>query len=118
MYLLLGNLLALLEEAPTTTQEEAPSMIFPLVAMGAIFYFLLIAPERKQRKRREAMLSELKKGDEVMTTGGILGKVIEAREDRVTLQVADNTRLTFSRQAVQTVMGTDGKPALEKPKKA
>jgi len=118
MNLFLGNLFALIEETPATPESGGLSMVFPLVAMGAIIYFLLIAPERKQRKKREAMLGELKKGDEVMTSGGMLGKVIEAREDRVTLQVADNTRLTFSRQAVQTVLDADGKPAGEAPKKA
>jgi preprotein translocase subunit YajC len=119
MFLSLANLLAVLLEgaAETPAQEKGPNILFPLLAMGAIFYFLMIAPDRKQRKQRQAMLSELKKGDSVMTTGGILGKVIEAREDQVTVQVADNTRLCFSRQAIQSVLDSDGKPVGEAPKK-
>ena len=116
------NLALLIQDAATDASEDPPSMIFPLVAMGAIFYFLLIAPERKQRKQRQAMLNELTKGAEVMTTGGIIGKVIEVRDERVVVQVADSTRLTFSRQAVQTVIDADEgkdekKPAVEERSK-
>ena len=121
MFLSLANLMASLQDGGATpaAEEPGPSILFPLVAMGAIFYFLMIAPDRKQRKQRKAMLDQLKKGDEVMTTGGIIGKVIEAREDRVTLQVADNTRLCFSRQAVQTVLSDEPeKPEKEKSKES
>lgn len=105
-------LLALLQDDAAPTEESGPNMVFPLIAMAAIFWFVLIAPDRKARKQRQAMLSELKKGQEVMTTGGILGKVVEVREDRVLLQVSDNTRLHFSRQAIQTVLEkSDAKPA-------
>ena len=105
-------------------QSGGLGVFLPLIIIFAIFYFLLIAPERKQRKKRQAMLDQLKKGDEVLTTGGIIGKVIEVRDERVVLQVADNTRLTFSRQAVQTVVlvdaekGGDKAREPEKPKKA
>lgn len=119
MFLSLATHLAVLLEgsAPAPEAEEGANILLPLAAMGAIFYFLMIAPDRKQRKQRQAMLDELKKGDEVMTTGGIIGKVIEAREDRVTLQVADNTRLCFSRQAVQSVLTekADKPDAVEAP---
>ena len=96
-------LLALLQD-PAPTTDDGPSMVFPLVAMAAIFWFVMIAPDRKARKQRKAMLDALKKGQEVMTTGGILGKVVEVRDDRVLLQVSDNARIHFSRAAIQTVL--------------
>lgn len=96
-------LLALFEDTAPTT-EGGTSMVFPLVAMAAIFWFVMIAPDRKARKQRKAMLEALKKGQEVMTTGGILGKVVEVRDDRVLLQVSDNARIHFSRAAIQTVL--------------
>lgn len=113
MSLQLHQFLAFLQEtAPTGTgEDEGPSMLFPLIAMAAIFWFVLVAPDRKARKQRQAMLDTLKKGQEVMTTGGILGKVHEVRDDYVSVQVSDNVRMRFAKAAVQTVMdkGGDGK---------
>lgn len=81
-------------------------MIF-LVQMGlifAIFYFLLLRPQAKQRKRHDQMLKELKKGDEIVTTGGIIGRVVHVEEDRLTVKTGDNTRLTVDRARVATVI--------------
>lgn len=103
--------LALQETAPPTGSEGGngggSGMWLPLVAMGAIFYFLLIAPERKQRKQRQAMLDAIQKDDRVMTTGGIRGRVAKVEDAWVTLQVSDGVRMTFSRQAVQAVLDDD-----------
>ncbi|MEX0911792.1 MAG: preprotein translocase subunit YajC [Gemmatimonadota bacterium] len=81
-------------------------MIF-LLQMGlifAIFYFLLLRPQAKQRKKHEQMLKELKKGDEIVTSGGIIGRVIHVEEDRLTLKTGDNTKLTVDRARVATVL--------------
>ena len=80
------------------------SMLLPLVLIFAIFYFVMIGPERKQRKRREQMLGALKKGDKVVTTGGMFATVAAVQEDVVTLAVADGVRVRFNRQAVQAVI--------------
>ncbi|MDZ7780683.1 MAG: preprotein translocase subunit YajC [Gemmatimonadota bacterium] len=87
-------------------------MIF-LVQMGlifAIFYFLLLRPQAKQRKRHAQMLKELKKGDEVVTTGGIIGRVVHVEEDRLTVKTGDNTRVTVDRSRVATVIDPQGDP--------
>jgi preprotein translocase subunit YajC len=77
--------------------------ILILVGFFAIFYFLMIMPQRKQQKQRQAMLNSLKKGDKVITTGGLHGEVIELDEEDVRLRVADKVELKFSRGAVAKV---------------
>jgi preprotein translocase subunit YajC len=99
----------------STTESTGLPMWVPLVAMGAIFYFLLIAPERKQRKARQAVLDGLAKDDQVMTTGGIYGRVTKVDGPKVTVQVSDGVRMCFSRQAIQSVMDEDGNPLLVEP---
>lgn len=84
-----------------------PLMMFAM--MGLIFWFVLIAPERKNRKRHQEMLNALSKGDLVMTTSGLYGKVVEVKEDVVVLQASDGVRLRFARAAVQTKLEGDEK---------
>ena len=80
------------------------NMMLPMVAILAIFWIVMIGPERKKRKKREAMLGALQKGDKVMTNGGMYGSVASVQDDIVTVQVADNVRIKFSRGAIQTVL--------------
>lgn len=75
----------------------------PIVAMVLIFWLVVIAPERKQRRLREEMLGALKKGDEVLTNGGMLGKVTQVQDDQVTLQVADGVRIRFLRSSITSL---------------
>jgi preprotein translocase subunit YajC len=83
-------------------------MIFLLI--GALFWFLILGPERKNKKRRQAMLDALSKGDEVMTTGGLFGRVSKVDEHEVILVVADGVRLRFSRAAVQGLRDEEDEP--------
>jgi len=76
----------------------------PLILIFAVFYFVMIGPERKNRKKREAMLAQLKKGDKVMTSGGLYASVIGVQDDVVTLQIAEGVRARFSRTAIQSVL--------------
>lgn len=77
--------------------------ILPLVLMFVVFYFLLIVPSRKQKKKHAEFLSNLKRGDEVMTTGGILGRVEGITETVLTLEIADQTRIKILKtQVVQS----------------
>ncbi len=80
-------------------------MIFfvQLIAIVAIFYLLLIRPQRKERRRHQEMVAALKKGDEVVTAGGIVGKVIHAQERRLTIATAENTRIVIERSKVATI---------------
>ena len=74
----------------------------------AIFYFLLLRPQAKQRQRHDQMLRELKKGDEIVTTGGIIGRIVHVEENRLTVRTAENTRLTIDRGRVATVLDQKG----------
>jgi preprotein translocase subunit YajC len=76
----------------------------PLLFIFAIFYFLLIMPQQKKQKKWQAMLSELKNGDRVVTSGGLRGTIISLKDDAVTLRVPpDNLKLEVSRASVVSV---------------
>jgi len=83
-------------------------MLLPLVLCGVVFYFLVIGPERKQRKKRDLMLKNIGKGDKVMTTGGLYATVAGVQDDVLTLQIAEGVRARFSRSAVQTIVEEEG----------
>lgn len=68
-----------------------------MTAVILIFYFILIRPQRKEQKKHKEMIATLAKGDEVVTTGGIIGTVIRAEEDRLILRTAGDTKITVER---------------------
>lgn len=76
----------------------------PIVLMIAIFYFLLYRPQKNEQKRRKAMLDALKVGDEVVTIGGIYGKVSSLDEKIVHLKVAENVEIKVARASVNAVV--------------
>lgn len=78
-------------------------MLVQMVLFGAIFYFLLIAPQKKQANTRQQMLAALKKGDEIVTNGGIVGRVTQASEDRLTIKSGEST-LEIDRVGVARVL--------------
>jgi len=90
--------------AAPTSMFDGITGFLPLIAIFGIFYFVLIGPERKNRKKRDLMLKEIKKGDKVMTTGGMLASVAAVADDEIVLQIADGVRARFTRAAIQTVM--------------
>ncbi len=65
------------------------SSLLPLVALFAIFYFLVIRPQQNQAKKHKEMISSLKKGDKVITNGGLIGEVVKADEDSIKLKLND-----------------------------
>ncbi|MDX1504714.1 MAG: preprotein translocase subunit YajC [Spongiibacter sp.] len=75
-----------------------------LVLMFGLFYFIAIRPQRKRQKEHAAMVAALAKGDEVVTSSGILGKVTKIDDDYVVLSVADNVELKFQRVAIHAVL--------------
>ena len=99
--------------APTT--RPAPgwyvflNQMGPIILIVILFYFLFIRSKRTQDRKRQDMLSQLKKGDRVQTIGGILGTVVEAREGDVLLKVdeSSNTKIRFARSAVHRVLGDE-----------
>lgn len=83
-------------------------LLLQFVAIGFIFYFLLIRPQRKEQQRHREMIEQLKKGDEIITAGGIIGTVVHAQEDRITIKTGENTRLVVQRGRVAQVLTGTG----------
>ena len=82
--------------------QEMFSSIIPLVAIFAIFWFMIIRPQRKRDKETKEMLAALKVGDKVVTIGGILGTINAIKDDSITVEVgADKTRIKLERWAVK-----------------
>jgi len=81
------------------------------IALFAIFYFIVFRPQRKQQKEKTKMLSSMKKGDRIMTTGGMYGTIVSLKDDELTLEVDENVRIRFSRGAIAQVI-----PAEERAK--
>ncbi len=72
--------------------------------MVVIFYFLLWRPQKKQQKERTNLLSSLKKGQKIVTIGGIYGEIIELDDEKVKVQVAEKVEMTFARTAIASVV--------------
>lgn len=79
------------------------ALIFPILLIVA-FYFLLIRPQTKRAKEHKKMVEELKKGDEVVTGGGLLGRITEIGENFIQLEVAEGIQLKIQKQAVASLM--------------
>lgn len=108
---ILALLPSLLEESETKGGSPLGGLLVPMILIGGIFYVIVILPERKKQKAREAMLSAVKKGDRVMTTSGMYGSVAQIQGDVITVQVADGVRIRFSRAAIQTKLNEDEESA-------
>ncbi|MCK4744203.1 MAG: preprotein translocase subunit YajC [Sulfuriflexus sp.] len=78
--------------------------LFIMVAIFAVFYFLLIRPQTKRAKEHRKMVSELSKGDEVITNGGVYGKLTKIADDHVEVEIADNTTVLLQRQAIASIL--------------
>ncbi len=93
-----------LEGEPQNNGGSAIITIVMLVAMVAIFYFLMWRPQKKQEKQTKAMLDSLAVGDEVTTIGGIIGKVVSIKEETVLIETGrDKTRIRFLRTAIRNI---------------
>ena len=90
--------------APREGGNAGTVFLVQMVAIFAIFYFLLIRPQRKEQQRHQAMVEALKKGDEVVTSGGIIGVVVHAEKERVTIKTAESTRLLVEKGRIARVV--------------
>ena len=87
------------------TQQPDPfaSLLLP-IGLVVLFYFFLIRPQSKRQKEHRQLVSELQKGEEIITSGGILGKITSINDDFITLEIAKYSTMVIQRSAVQTVM--------------
>ena len=112
---------ALLVQTPVAGRSSLLPFVFQVVAIFAIFYFVMIRPQQKQRRQHEDRLKSLKRGDEVVTAGGIIGKVVHIAEspkdgkgatmdDRITIK-SDESRMIVERGRIARVITPAAEPA-------
>ncbi|HUJ13709.1 MAG TPA: preprotein translocase subunit YajC [Thermoanaerobaculia bacterium] len=102
------NTVALLLQAGGNSTAAFLVQVLPIAAIFLVFYFLVIAPANKQKRKTQEMLNSLKKGDRVVTSGGIYGTVQGVEPDVVYLKIADNVRVKVARSAVTGLLGPEG----------
>ena len=86
---------------------QQPSMLasfIPLILIFLIFYFLLIRPQQKKQKEHKVLLDSIQRGDEILSSGGILGKVIKVDNDKLTVEIAKGVNVTIIRSTVANVI--------------
>lgn len=92
----------------SSPQKAPPGGLFgsfvPLILIGVIFYFLVFRPQQKQQKEKKMIIAALKRGDEVVTNGGIYGKVVELKDTVIMLQIANSVTIKLDRSQVSTVI--------------
>ncbi|MGH7230692.1 MAG: preprotein translocase subunit YajC [Nitrospiraceae bacterium] len=88
---------------PTGNAGSTILSFVPFILIFVVFYFLLILPQQKRQKKLKSMLEALKKGDKVVTSGGIWGTVTNLGKETVTLQIADNAKIKIQRDHIARV---------------
>src|SRR3990167_6976778 len=107
MSLLISNAMAAVETASSASQAGQPDSTFSLIMIVAIFvliYFMLIRTQNKRAQEHRDLVSQLKKGDEVVTSGGFIGKVVSMDEQVIKLSLADGLDVHLQRNAVSSVL--------------
>ncbi len=94
---------AVAQDGAASGGDMLQALFFPILLL-VVFYFLLIRPQQKRAKEHKQMVETLKKGDEVVTTGGMLGKILEVGENFILVEAAEGIQLKVQRQAVSAVM--------------
>ena len=90
--------------APAPGAQEQIFGFLPLIVIFVLFYFMLIRPQMKRAKEQKKMVDAQQKGDEVITAGGLLGKITKVGEQFVSLEIADNVTIQVQKQTVQTLL--------------
>ena len=101
------NTYALLLQAGSNSTLAFLVQILPIAAIFLVFYFLVIAPANKQKRKTQQMLNSLKKGDRVVTSGGIYGTVQGVEPEVVYLKIADNVKVKVARSAITGVVSAE-----------
>jgi preprotein translocase subunit YajC len=93
------------EAAPAAAQQpDLFSALMPFAILFVVFYFLLIRPQQKRAKEHRKLIDNLAKGDEVVTGGGLVGKVVDLGDNFIEVEVADNVRVKVQRQMLASVL--------------
>jgi preprotein translocase subunit YajC len=92
------------QAAPASSPTDSLLTFLPMVAIFVVFYFLLIRPQQKKQKEARAMLESLNKGDEVVTAGGVVGRIAKLNEQYATIEIAPNTEMVVQRGAISQLL--------------
>ena len=92
------------QAAGATSQTDTLLTFLPMIAIFVVFYFLLIRPQQKKAKEARAMLDALEKGNEVVTAGGIVGRISKLTDQYATIEVAPNVEMTVQRGAISQLL--------------
>ena len=95
---------AFAQATPAASSDPGYMGLLPIILMFVLLYFLMIRPQMKRAKEARAMVEALQKGDEVMTAGGILGRISKMTDAYITLEIAPNTEISIQKAAVQTLL--------------
>ncbi|MBK8595762.1 MAG: preprotein translocase subunit YajC [Holophagales bacterium] len=98
------NPISLLQAAAAPTMKDGLLQMVPFLLIFVVFYFVLLAPMRKQQKKTKEMLAQLKKGDRVMTSGGIYGTVAQVEDQIVWVKLADTLKVKMAKSAITSVV--------------
>jgi preprotein translocase subunit YajC len=90
-------------DAPPAKRTGIDPLLIILMGVLAAMLIFSMTGQRKERKKRAKMLESMKKGDKVQTVGGIIGTIVEVRDDEIIVKVDDNTRIKFTRHAIQSI---------------
>ena len=97
----------MINNAHAQAAAQQPSMLasfIPLILIFLIFYFLLIRPQQKKQKEHKILLDSIQRGDEILSSGGILGKVIKVDNDKLTVEISKGVNVTIIRSTVADVI--------------
>ena len=97
----------MINQAFAQSATQQPSMLasfIPLILIFFIFYFFLIRPQQKKQKEHKKLLESIKRGDEILTSGGIVGKVIKAEEEKLTVEISNGVNVILYRSTVADVL--------------
>lgn len=86
------------------------SSLIPIVLIFVVFYFMIIRPQQKRQKERDAMLNALQKGDKIITSGGIHATIIGIEEKSLLVQIADNVKVKIERGSIASVLKENSAP--------
>jgi len=109
--MIFATLSSLLQAKPGAPQGGPVwGMPVMMIAIFAIFYLLIIMPQRKKQKKHMELVENLKPGDKIVTTAGIYGKIVSVQKDRLELKIAANTQIEITKSAVGVILGASDKP--------
>jgi preprotein translocase subunit YajC len=95
--------------AATTASGSIWSLLFPFILIFGLMYFLIIMPQKRQEKKHRDMLSKLKKDDKIMTSSGIIGKIVSINNDYVRIRTADKTELDITKSSIVAILSKANK---------